>query len=221
MPAFGETACYHMQPYGDPRLKVYAQPVVAKKESDGTVPVHAGEYFGDTASYGGYGGESGVTLPADNIHSKLTREDYSAIGERFLAPDAEFVFLSYAECCFLKAEARLKGWGESSGKTARSYYEDGIRGSMAHYGIDAAEVEAYLNTPGIAWGTATRTTDDNGVDISTQFIAHRNILLGKTTLPTPVAPQPVILIIADTLFQQSGICQCNLSLLRCRRIFGN
>ena len=170
LPAFGETACYHMKPYGDPRLKVYAQPVVAKKESDGTAPVHAGEYFGDTASYGGYGGESGVTLPGDNVHSKMTREDYSAIGERFLAPDAEFVFLSYAECCFLKAEARLKGWGEGSGKTAQAYYEDGIRASMAHYSIDAAEVEAYLNTPGIAWGTATKTIDDNGVDISTQFM---------------------------------------------------
>lgn len=170
LPAFGETACYHMKPYSDPRLKIYAQPVVDKKESDGTVPVHAGEYFGDTASYGGYGGESGVTLPGDNVHSKLTREDYSAIGERFLAPDAEFVFLSYAECCFLKAEARLKGWGEKSGKTAQYYYEEGIKGSMAHYQIDPSETEAYLQTPGIAWGTATKTVDENGIDISVQFM---------------------------------------------------
>lgn len=170
LPAFGETALYHMQPYGDPRLAVYAQPVVDKKESDGTVPVHAGEYFGDTASYGGYGGESGLTLPGENIHSKLTREDYSPIGERFLKPDAEFVFLSHAECCFLKAEARLRGWGESSGKTAADYYEEGIRSSMAHYDIEPAKVDAYLATPGIAWGTATRTTDDQGQDITPKFM---------------------------------------------------
>lgn len=170
LPAFGETAAYHMKPYGDPRLAVYAQPVVSKKESDGTTPVHAGEYFGDTASYGGYGGESGLTYPGENIHSKLTREDYSPIGEWFLKPDAEFVFLSYAECCFLKAEARLRGWGESSGKMAADYYEEGIRGSMAHYGIESAQVDAYLATPGIAWGTATRTTDQEGQDISVQFM---------------------------------------------------
>ncbi len=173
LPAFGETACYHMKPYNDPRLPVYAQPVVAVKSSDGTTPVHAGEYFGDTASYGGYGGESGLSYPGENVHSKLTREDYSPIGEWFLRPDAEFVFMSYAECCFLKAEARLKGWGEGSGKSAEAYYYDGIRGSMAHYQeakIDAAVVEAYLATPGIAWGTATKTVNDAGEDISAQFM---------------------------------------------------
>jgi len=170
LPAFGETACYHMKPYGDPRLEIYAQPVVAKKTSDGTVPLHAGEYFGDTASYGGYGGESGLTYPGENVHSKLTREDYSPIGEWFLRPDAEFVFMSHAECCFLKAEARLRGWGESSGKTARDYYCEGIRSSMAHYGIEPERTEAYLATPGIEWGTATKTTADDGTDISAQFM---------------------------------------------------
>ncbi len=169
LPVFGETACYHMKPYDDPRLAVYAQPVVSRKISDGTVPVHAGEYFGDTASYGGYGGESGLSYPADNVHSKMTREDYSAIGEWFLRPDAEFVFISYAECCFLKAEARLRGWG-ASGKSAEEYYYDGIRGSMAHYGISPELTEKYISTPGIAYGTATKTVDGNGEDISTEFM---------------------------------------------------
>ena len=161
---------YHMQPYGDPRLAVYAQPVVQKKIADGTTPVHAGEYFGDTASYGGYGGESGLTPPGEKIHSAMTREDYSPIGEWFLRADAEFVFLSYAEVCFLKAEAKLRGWGSASAKSAEDYYYEGIRASMAHYGIDAADVAAYLNTPGIKWGTATKTTDDLGADISAKFM---------------------------------------------------
>lgn len=170
LPTFGETACYHMLPYGDPRLKVYAQPVTDKKTTDGSRPVHAGEYFGDTASYGGYGGESGVSVPGENVHSKMTREDYSAIGEFFLRPDAEFVFLSYAETCFLKAEARLRGWGEASGKSAEDYYYEGIRGSMKHYSIPEEEVAPYLETPGIKWGTATRTTDAQGADISVRFM---------------------------------------------------
>lgn len=169
LPAFGETAHYHMAPYGDPRLAIYAQPVVAVK-IDGTVPVHAGEYFGDTASYGGHGGESGTTVPGEDVHSKMTRQDYSPIGEWFLKPDAEFVFLSYAEVCFLKAEARLRGWGANAAKSAEEYYYDGIRGSMAHYGIEAEKVATYLETPGIKWGTATKTTDEEGNDISAKFM---------------------------------------------------
>lgn len=53
-----------------------------------------------------------MSYPGENVHSGLTREDYSPIGNWFTKADAEFVFLSHAECCFLKAEARLKGWGE-------------------------------------------------------------------------------------------------------------
>lgn len=170
LPAFGETGVYHMLPYGDPRLAVYAQKVPDIKTADGTTPAHAGEYFGDTASYGGFGGESGITPPGDKVHAKLTREDYSPIGEWFLKPDAEFVFLSYAEVCFLKSEARLRGWGASSAKSAADYYIEGIRASMSHYGLAGEDVENYLETPGIKWGTATKTTDDEGNDISVQFM---------------------------------------------------
>ena len=42
LPAFGETGVYHMKPYNDPRLPVYAQPVVSEKESDGTVRISHG-----------------------------------------------------------------------------------------------------------------------------------------------------------------------------------
>ncbi len=170
LPVFGETAVYHMKPYGDPRLPIYAEPVVQKKV-DGTVPVHAGEYFGDTNSYGGYGGNSGIEVSADQrIHSGLTREDYSPIGSRFTAADAEFIFLSCAEVCFLKAEARLLGWGNTSSKSAEDYYYEGIRASMSHYDILESDVAAYLETPGIKWGTATKTTNDLGEDISAQFM---------------------------------------------------
>lgn len=175
LPCFGETGCYFMKPYNDPRLEIYAQPVVDEKTADGTVPAHAGEYFGDTASYGGYGGDSGLSYPGENVHSGLTREDYSPIGDWFSKADAEFVFLSYAECCFLKAEARLRGWGDG-GRSAEDYYYEGIRASMKHYRdsegkeIDDARIEEYLATPGIAWGTATETVDSEGNDISTQFM---------------------------------------------------
>jgi hypothetical protein len=133
--------------------------------------VTRGEYFGDTGSYGGYGGDSGITVTTEqDIHRSLTREDYSPIGSRFLAEDAEFVFLSYAECCFLKAEAKLKGWGTGASGTAESYYYAGITASMNHYEIAPADIAAYLETPGIKWGTATVTVDGGGADISAHFM---------------------------------------------------
>jgi hypothetical protein len=139
-----ESLIQHMLPYNDPRLKVYAQPAVQG-------PMQ-GKYFGQpkTSSL-----PPGVSMP-NNPHSNRSQLDYSQIGEYFLKPDAEYVFISYEEACFLKAEAALKGWGGS--KSAEQYYKDGITASMQKYNIPAAEINSYLTTPGIQWNTAVDTT---------------------------------------------------------------
>lgn len=145
IPVTNESLVYHMAPYNDARLTVYAQPA---KQGPQT-----GKYFGQNISYGGGSTfANGITNP----HAGLKQDDYSYIGERFLKPDAEYVFLSYSEACFLKAEAALKGWGGT--KTAEQYYYQGIDASYNRYGLDA-QVAAYKNTPGIQWGTATDSTD--------------------------------------------------------------
>jgi len=145
IPVVCESLVYYTVPYNDPRITVYAQP--AKQGP------HQGEYFGQNISYGG-GGEyaSGITNP----HTNLKQDDYSYIGESFLKPDAEYVFLSYAESCLLKAEAALKGWWPNN--TAETYYYKGIDASFAHYGLSSAQATQYKNTPGIKWGTASDTT---------------------------------------------------------------
>ncbi len=145
IPVTNESLVYHMAPYNDPRLTVYAQP--AKQG-----PM-VGKYFGQNISYGGgatYAG--GLTNP----HTGLKQDDYSYIGDRFLKPDAEFVFLSYAEACLLKAEAALKGYISSS--SASQYYYEGIDASFNRYGLTPAQSNVYKNTPGIKWGTASDTT---------------------------------------------------------------
>lgn len=138
IPVLNESMAYHMLPYDDARITEYAQP--AKQGP------RIGEYFGQNISYGG-GGEFSTK---ENPHTGLKQDDYSYLGERFLKPDAEYIFLSYAETCFLKAEAALKGWWTED--QAEDLYYEGIDASFDHYGL-ADEADAYKATPGIQWGT--------------------------------------------------------------------
>jgi hypothetical protein len=141
IPVLCESLVYHTLPYSDARLSIYGQP--AKQG-----PM-IGKYFGQNISYGGGGAYTSRTNP----HNLLKQDDYSYIGERFLKPDAEYVFLSYEEACFLKAEAALKGWWKDA--NAQIYYYEGIDASYSHYGLSSAQATAYKNTPGIKWGTAS------------------------------------------------------------------
>jgi hypothetical protein len=135
---------YHTAPYNDPRLGIYAKPA--------TQGPQLGKYFGQNISYGG-GGPYASGQP--NPHTGLKQIDYSAVGDRFSKMDAEYVFLSYAEACFLKSEAALKGWwGAPDAMT--SYYE-GIDASFNRYGLSTAQATAYKNVPGIKWGTGSDT----------------------------------------------------------------
>jgi hypothetical protein len=146
IPVLCESLVYYTVPYGDPRITIYGQP--AKQG-----PM-VGKYFGQNISYGG---GSPYAQGVVNPHTGLKQDDYSYIGARFLKPDAEYIFLSYAETCLLKAEAALKGWwGNAAG--AQTYYYQGIGASFDRYGLTAAQASAYKNTPGIKWGTASDTT---------------------------------------------------------------
>ena len=145
IPVLNESLVYHTVPYNDPRIAIYAKPA--------TQGPQIGKFFGQNISYGGGGGyASGQTNP----HTGLKQVDYSQIGERFTKADAEYVFLSYAEACFLKAEAALKGWWGTTAAAEQLYYE-GIDASFNRYGLSTAQATTYKNTPGIKWGTASDT----------------------------------------------------------------
>jgi len=74
------------------------------------------------------------------------------INRDYIKPDADVVLLNWAEVCFMKAEIAIKYPGILSG-SAQSYYEEGIRASMAQYGVSGNEVETYLTQPGVQWNT--------------------------------------------------------------------
>ena len=92
----------------------------------------------------------------------------------FLRSDNPGVLMTYAEVCFLRAEAAVKGWTSDN---AKDMYEAGIRASMDflanHYDcsvITDAEYTAYIAQPGIAFAAAS---DDQKRQINTQaWILH-------------------------------------------------
>ncbi|MFC3362001.1 SusD/RagB family nutrient-binding outer membrane lipoprotein [Pedobacter fastidiosus] len=145
IPVVNESLIYHMAPYNDARLAIYAQPAKQGPQLN--------KFFGQNISYGG---GSQYASGQVNPHTGLKQDDYSYIGARFLKPDAEYVFISYTEACFLKAEASLKGWGGS--KSAEQYYYEGIDASYNRYGLTSAQAAIYKNTPGVKWSSASDTT---------------------------------------------------------------
>jgi hypothetical protein len=84
--------------------------------------------------------------------------DYATIGTKtFLASDAKYYFFSYPELCFLRAEAKLKGFW-TGGKTAEEYYYEGIDARCLKYGIAQTKIDPYKTFPGIRWSTPTDLT---------------------------------------------------------------
>jgi len=61
--------------------------------------------------------------------------------------------LNYSEVQFILAEAVLKGLISTG--TAKAYYEQGVRGAYAEYGLADARATAYLLNPGTAYTPAT------------------------------------------------------------------
>ena len=141
-----ESLIQHMLPYSDPRLAVYAKPA-----SQGPFK---GKYWGQPKATQL---PAGVSLPDGNPHSPLGPLDYSQIGDYFTKPDAEYVFLSYEESCFLKAEAALKGWGGT--KSAEQFYNEGVTASMSKYNLPKQDIDKYLQQPGIKWNTVVDVSE--------------------------------------------------------------
>ena len=78
------------------------------------------------------------------------------LANNFLRSDNPGMIMTYAEVCFLRAEAAVLGW---TGDNARSCYEEGIRAAMNiltdYYGCEAikdADFAAYIAQPAIAFG---------------------------------------------------------------------
>jgi hypothetical protein len=148
-----------MLPYTDPRLAVYAQPTLCFRTPTATgCPPNPPQFAGmpnaltatDAATW-----SLTSSRPGRVFYSTST----FCSGCAQPLPGATFpsFILTYAEVSFILAEAAQRGWIAGS---AATYYEQGVRASMAQWGVtDAAAIDAYLAQAAIAYqgGTAGLT----------------------------------------------------------------
>lgn len=133
----------------DPRLPIYAQDIdddYGKGNYDGPDTIFVGQINGDK---GGGPDQSTVSLLGVPIAYD---------------PNRPYQIFSYAEVCFIFAEAALKGWGVGD---AQTWYEEGIRASLEQWSdlalaspmsefadaaeITQAEIDAYLEEDMVKW----------------------------------------------------------------------
>jgi hypothetical protein len=164
--------------YNDPVLSVYI------KEGDGRSGTRprptTNKYMGRPNSMGrptGYQAPAGWSDPYGNF---TEYSNWATIGSSFLASDAGYYFFSYPELCFLRAEAKLRGFWTGGGKSAEDYYYEGIDARCLKYGVAQAGINTYKNRSGIKWSTPTDIVS-SGVVVS-EFLDYlggfTNSLLG-------------------------------------------
>lgn len=132
--------------YADPRLPIYAQPTTANNTvyaglQNGLTTGAAGAFFNTTSR------------PGAIFYSGST--SYGTFGTASNAKTPSYL-MTYAEVAFIKAEAAERGIGGLTAGQAAGFYQDGIRASMAQWGVaDATAISAYLAKPGIVYAGGT------------------------------------------------------------------
>ncbi|WP_319502027.1 SusD/RagB family nutrient-binding outer membrane lipoprotein [uncultured Draconibacterium sp.] len=118
--AISEPLVNYMESLNDPRLPFYADPNDA-----GDI---VGMPFGLTNEDAG----------------SITNAEISFPGIAVRSADSPGVLLTYSEILFIKAEAAARGWISDD---AAAVFEDAITASMEFWGVDAADITAYLAQP--------------------------------------------------------------------------
>ena len=142
-----ETLVERLKALGDPRLFVYADSTLNRRD-----PVRM------------RGLPNGLDAAA---LSQVRRADYSRLGETLRADDWPVPVLTYPEVAFLQAEAALRGW---TSERAGDHYERGVRASFEMYGL-ADSADAYLAQPGVAWDDGADDDAKRGAILTQKWIA--------------------------------------------------
>jgi hypothetical protein len=132
-----------LQPLHDPRLAAFAD----EKVNGGG---YAGRPYGQSSANAAAETPDIYSQPSG---SKVVREGGEFRPLDVIAPDAVARFMSYAEVCFILAEAKERGWSVPG--TATEWYEKGITSSLEEWGTnDASAITDYLAQPEVAYTTA-------------------------------------------------------------------
>lgn len=125
----------------DPRTPILMQPTID------TPSVYAGMPNGLTAS------DAGTYFSSSSRPGAIFFPGATTAGTIGTAANKKLpsFLMTYAELSFIQAEAAERGIGGLAG-TAATYYNNGIRASMAQWGVtDAAAITNYLAQPAIAY----------------------------------------------------------------------
>jgi hypothetical protein len=104
---------------------------------------------------------TGTATYQDPLISFGSKYNPSFIKKKFIDKAAVLPILTYADVCFMKAEAKIRfGAGKNS---AEQYYNEGINASFAQYSL-AAKAADYLKQDGVKWNTSkTGFSDRRGL----------------------------------------------------------
>ena len=150
--AAGENFLMYTAPYKDPRLSKFFTPC---KSPQMPADFHWAPWWGKPKT--DHTPVSGL-LDSANPHAGVAATAYSLMLDSYFAASYAQTIMSYAELCLLKAEVCCLGLGSGT-KGESDYYEDGVRASMAQFGVtDAAAINEYLNQDGIDYNTYTDLT---------------------------------------------------------------
>ncbi|HEX6966482.1 MAG TPA: SusD/RagB family nutrient-binding outer membrane lipoprotein [Gemmatimonadaceae bacterium] len=120
----------------DPRLAVYADPVISKLP-DSVLYVGAPNGLQD---------DSAIAIGLTNT---------SRLGAAYRQRTTPSILMTYAEVLFDEAEMAARGWTSDDPATL---YNAGIRASMQYNGIPDAVTDTYLASPRVAYNPATGLT---------------------------------------------------------------
>ncbi len=123
-PKISELMMRQLKETEDPRLTVYAQTV----ETDNT-------------TYRGVPNLMNANRK-ENQAMGMGVASTSYIGKYFVSdPALTKQLLSYAEVCFLRAEAAFRGW---TSEDAQLWYEEGLRSSLEYYSVEESEITDFI-----------------------------------------------------------------------------
>lgn len=144
-----------------------------------------------------YKGAKGNDAPSTNysrMHIYLRGDTTNAAGGALTYNGtAPTRLLTYAEYCFIRAEAALYG---VSGISADSFFRQGIRASMSMAGVSTAMAEAYIAANGTLTGTEAQRVQRI---IEEKFVANYGVAMEpwtdfrRTGFPTLTPPSNAIL----------------------------
>lgn len=169
-PVMSETAWTWFRTYSDPRMTAYFQPsttpvkitdtLTSTTDSKHYIVTYPIPYAGQALWTGLLPNWNLTATPADpNGAYPLTatnnaQANFSTLQTVTTAVARPFYIITYADVCFMKAEAALQGLGGS--KTADQYYYAGINANFAFWGLTPTQATNYQTQNGIKWGTAAK-----------------------------------------------------------------